>query len=84
MESCDGYEDGDGRRQFVHIRIFHKKYMQRVVDDGPCHFEGFLVALEVVKDETPLRKESLTTIQIWMQIHGLPLSRVVPATAEKT
>lgn len=65
------------------FEFFHRKDMQRVLDDGLWYFDGHLVALTEVTDDTVLCKEVLTYMQIWVQIHGLPVPRVVPATAEK-
>lgn len=43
-----------------------------VLRQGPWHYNYYMVAMREVLDDTPLRRDSLTSIIFWLQIGNIP------------
>lgn len=46
------------------FEFFHREDMMIVLEEGPWHFDGYLLALKPMTDDTQLRKEEIDSMQI--------------------
>ena len=57
--------------------------VDRILTSEPWSFNKHLVAMERYEKETPLHELKFEKTSFWVQIHGIPLSYMTVATAEK-
>ncbi|OMP14346.1 hypothetical protein COLO4_00030 [Corchorus olitorius] len=56
---------------------------QLVLQENPWYFDGALFAFQKWEAELPLSEAKLETIDIWLQIHGLPFEYQLPTVARR-
>ncbi|XP_031091148.1 uncharacterized protein LOC116027532 [Ipomoea triloba] len=55
------------------FRFFHKKELDRIIDDGPWMYEQSLLLLKKLEPHEDPEAVTLSHADFWIQIHGLPV-----------